>query len=189
MGAYAGVVIAIALFHGTATQTFTVWISSSYGERTTPELIELFHEERSTFEDLRELIREDEGLEVRTQSYSYEDPCDTCPPTTRRPRGVAARACDWPNGCSRWVDEPPTPAILSGIAGIDLARATRYLDGLARIEALTLREEHDGSIVFWMETRGIIPSGSATMIAWVPEGVAPHSSDQGICDGWSIRIE
>lgn len=166
-----------------------LWVGfTGSSERTNEELRELFAEERDTFERLRDRIREDSFREVRADDYSW---CDGCSEerATGRPPGIAETPCDWPHGCTRWVDEPPTPSILAGIAGISERRAEAYLDDLEHVEAILVREEHDGSIVIWMEARGIIPSGSATMIAWTPPDVEHHGSDEILEGRWSLRVE
>ncbi len=162
------------------------WTGSA--ERSNAELRELFLEERATFQRLRDRIRDDPIHEVRADDYSW---CDGCSGdrATGRPPGVAEEPCDWPHGCTRWIDEQPTHAILAAIKGISERRAQGYLDDLERAEGILVREEHDGSIVIWMEVRGIIPSGSATMIAWTPPDTEHHNSDEILEGRWSLRVE
>lgn len=185
----AAILLTLVLGLGTVVHVGqSMWAGSSTSERSHEELRDLFFEERATFARLRDRIRDDAMQEVRADDYNW---CDGCSGerATGRPPGVAEEPCDWPHGCGRWVDEPPTPQILAAIAGISERRAAAYLDDLRRVDAILVREEHDGSIVIWMEARGIIPSGSATMIAWTPAGVARHTSDETLEGSWSLRVE
>jgi hypothetical protein len=157
-----------------------------------------FAAERVTFERLRDHILADTALpEVRLDSYSWVDPCDTAAcagqpaPAGGLPPSVSRQPCDWPHGCVRWVARPPTPEIIAGLGGISRERAAGYLDGLRRTGTLAVRREGPDHVAFWMHAHGIIPSGSSKSIVWrlapppvlVPDTQAAVTQPHG--EAWS----
>jgi hypothetical protein len=135
-----------------------------------------FREEPARFERLRDMILAEPACsQVWTDHYEWVDPCNVgactgapAPSRTGRPPGVAARACDWPYGCSRWIDDRPTAAIVAGVCGMPLARAEEYLDRMRSLGALRLYRgaPGDDEATFVTAMTGLSVSGGETAIVW-----------------------
>ena len=133
-----------------------------------------FTHDRALYERVRdEFLAEPSLPEVRLDAYSYTEPC-----------------AEWKYGCSRWVDETPTPEVLERYWHVPPAHGRALVDGLKELGALAVRRDGAG-VQFWMKLSGIIPSGSTTSITWMPGGVRAETRHVwSRLDGdWYVELE
>ena len=161
------------------------------------------------------ILHEPSCEEIALDHYTWTDPCNrgACPaaasgrPGSLRPRGVPPRDCEWAYGCERWVDEEPTPQIVSDICGMPTARAREYLRGLEKVRAIRLSrgfptELHPrpeavlDDVTFVMEMHGIVTAGGETDIVWrstAPAEMASGAAGKGHhyqslpAQGWYVK--